>query len=104
MTAAIISGKEISAKVKEDLKQEVVLLAQQGIVPGLTVVIVGDNSASRVYVNHKKKACEQLGIRSEEYALPRKTTQQELIELVERLNGDDAVHGILVQLPLPRTY
>ena len=70
--------------------------------PGLAVVIVGDDPASRVYVNSKKKACEELGMYSEEYALPKETTQEELIALVEKLNKDDKINGILVQLPLPK--
>lgn len=77
-------------------------LKKEGINPGLAVVIVGDDSASRVYVNNKKKACEYCGIYSEEYALPGETTQEELLNLVEKLNNKSDIHGILVQLPLPK--
>lgn len=76
-------------------------LKAKGVNPGLAVVIVGDDPASRVYVNNKKKACEYCGIHSEEYALPAETTEQELLELVQTLNAKDDIHGILVQLPLP---
>ena len=77
-------------------------LKKEGVNTGLAVVIVGDDSASRVYVNNKKKACEYCGIYSEEYALPGETTQEELLELVEKLNNKSDIHGILVQLPLPK--
>lgn len=98
---AIINGKEISKAVKERVKAEVEKLAEEGITPGLAVVIVGDNPASRVYVNNKKKACEEVGFISEEYALPQETTQEELLDLVSRLNKKPDIDGILVQLPLP---
>jgi methylenetetrahydrofolate dehydrogenase (NADP+)/methenyltetrahydrofolate cyclohydrolase len=100
--AKIISGKEVSALVKEQVKLENAKLKEQGIETGLAVVIVGDDPASRVYVNNKKKACETVGFKSFEYALPTETTQQELLELVEVLNNDVNVNGILVQLPLPK--
>ena len=77
-------------------------LKAKGVNPGLAVVIVGDDSASRVYVNNKKKACEYCGILSEEYALPGETTEEELLALVEELNNKETIHGILVQLPLPK--
>ncbi len=96
--AQIIDGKAISAKVKEEVKAEV---ARDGLNVGLAVVIVGDDPASRVYVNNKKKACEFCGIKSFEYALPAETTEKELLELVDTLNADKNVNGILVQLPLP---
>ncbi len=99
--AEIINGKEISAKVKAEVKSEILSLKEKGIQAGLAVVIVGNNPASRVYVNSKKKACEEVGINSYEYALPEETTQDELIKLVEELNADEKVDGILVQLPLP---
>ncbi|MEG0663861.1 MAG: bifunctional methylenetetrahydrofolate dehydrogenase/methenyltetrahydrofolate cyclohydrolase FolD [Clostridia bacterium] len=99
--AQIIDGKLISSQVKERIKEEVQLLKKNGITPGLAVVIVGNNPASRVYVNNKKKACEHLGFYSEEYALPEETTQNELIALVKKLNKDNKINGILVQLPLP---
>jgi len=79
-----------------------VALKEKGIFPGLAVIIVGDDPASRVYVNNKKKACEDLGIYSEEYALPAETTEEELLCLVKKLNNDDSISGILVQLPVPK--
>lgn len=99
--AEIINGKEISAKVKSEVRAETDALKAKGLAVGLAVVIVGYNQASRVYVNNKKKACEEVGFTSWEYALPEETTQAELLELVDKLNKDDSVHGILVQLPLP---
>lgn len=100
--AKLISGKEVSAKVKAEVREETAGLAEKGIKPGLAVVIVGNDPASRVYVNSKKKACEEVGFSSFEYALPEETTQEELLELVEKLNNDDSVDGILCQLPLPK--
>ena len=100
--AQIIDGKAVSAKVKEQVRKEAEVLKQKGIEIGLAVVIVGDNPASRVYVNNKKKACAEVGFTSYEYALPEETTEAELLELVEKLNNDDKVNGILVQLPLPK--
>lgn len=97
--ANIIDGKAVSAAVKEQIKEEI---AREGLEIGLAVVIVGDDPASRVYVNNKKKACEFCGIKSYEYALPEDTTEEELLELIDTLNGDDKVNGILVQLPLPK--
>jgi len=98
----IIDGKKVSQKVKDDLKIKVEELKKQGINPGLAVIIVGNDSASRVYVNNKKKACEYIGIRSEEYALPEETTEEELLKLVKELNEKKDIHGILCQLPLPK--
>lgn len=100
--ATIIDGKAVSAQVRAQAAQEVSKLKEQGIHPGLAVVIVGDDPASRVYVNNKKKACAEIGIHSEEYALPAETTQEELLNLVENLNHKKEVNGILVQLPLPK--
>ena len=102
MSYQILDGKKVSQKVKDSLKEKVAQLKKEGVNPGLAVVIVGDDSASRVYVNNKKKACEYCGIYSEEYALPGETTQEELLELVEKLNNKSDIHGILVQLPLPK--
>ena len=99
--AKILSGKEVSARIKAELKEEADKLKAKGIMPGLAVIIVGDDPASRVYVNNKKKACEELGILSEEYALAADTKEDELLALIDRLNGDDKISGILVQLPLP---
>ncbi|MGI6255207.1 MAG: bifunctional methylenetetrahydrofolate dehydrogenase/methenyltetrahydrofolate cyclohydrolase FolD [Acutalibacter sp.] len=100
--ATRIDGKAVSAKVKEQVAQDVEALKQQGICPGLAVVIVGDDPASRIYVNNKKKACQATGIYSEEYALPATTTQEELLALVETLNQKPEINGILVQSPLPK--
>lgn len=101
--AKIIDGKAVSAQVKEDIAKEVAMLKQQyGISIGLAVVIVGNNPASRIYVNNKKKACEAVGFESFEYALPEETTQEELLTLIDKLNADEKVDGILVQLPLPK--
>lgn len=100
--AKILNGKEVSQRIKDELKSEVAVLKEHGIHPGLAVVIVGDDPASRVYVNSKKKACGELGIYSEEYALPAETTEAELLELVGKLNHKADISGILVQLPLPK--
>lgn len=100
--ASIIEGKQISMDVKMAVKEEVFALHEQGVSVCLAVVIVGNDPASRVYVNSKKKACELVGIESREYALPEETTQEELLKLVDTLNQDAGVNGILVQLPLPK--
>lgn len=100
--AVILDGKAVSAKVKEEVKTEVEALKKQGVSVGLAVIIVGNNPASRTYVNNKKKACEAAGIVSEEYALPEETTQEELLALVRELNQKDSINGILCQLPLPK--
>lgn len=100
--ALIIDGKKVSAEVKEQVRLETLELAKKGIKPGLAVIIVGDDSASRVYVNNKKKACEAVGFLSREYALPATTTQEELLSLVDELNNDKEINGILCQLPLPK--
>ncbi len=96
--AKILDGKTLSAKIKEEIAAEI---AAKNIKAGLAVIIVGDDPASRVYVNNKKKACAVCGIRSEEYALPAETTEDELIELIKKLNEKDDIDGILCQLPLP---
>lgn len=98
----LLDGKKVSARIKSELAEEIEELKAQGIHPGLAVVIVGDDPASRVYVNNKKKTCAQVGIHSEEYALKAETTQEELLELVDTLNKKESIHGILVQLPLPK--
>ncbi len=100
--AKLIDGKHISALVRQDVAKEVEQLKSQGITPGMAVVIVGDDPASRIYVNNKKKACAEVGIYSEEYALPADTTQEALIALVQELNSRSDIHGILVQSPLPK--
>lgn len=97
-----MDGKAVSAQVRESVAQEVDHLKKSGVCPGLAVVIVGEDPASRIYVNNKKKACAAVGMYSEEHALPETTTQQELLALVEQLNGRPDIHGILVQSPLPR--
>lgn len=100
--AIIIDGKKVSAQVKEQVRIETDELVKKGIKPGLAVIIVGDDPASRVYVNNKKKACEKVGFLSKEFALPATTTQDELLALVNELNEDKEINGILCQLPLPK--
>lgn len=100
----IINGKEISAAVKEDVRAEVEILRNKGIECTLAVIIVGDDPASRIYVNNKKKACETCGIRSLEFALSKDTKESELLELIDKLNKDKSVNGILCQLPLPKGF
>lgn len=100
--ATIMDGKALSLKLKEQMKQRIAQLKQQGINPKLVVVLVWDNSASQVYVRNKHKSCGEVGIESEVITMPEQTTQQELLEVVERLNQDETVDGILVQLPLPK--
>ncbi len=102
MAAKLIDGKAISRKVREEVAGQVAGMKARGIVPGLAVVIVGEDSASKVYVRNKKKACEEVGMYSEVHELPAETTQEELLKLVQRLNADEKIHGILVQLPLPK--
>lgn len=102
MSAQIINGKEISAYIKEQAAKKAALLAADGRRPCLAVIIVGEDPASKVYVGNKKKACEACGITSLEYALPEETPESELLALIGKLNADDAVDGILCQLPLPR--
>ena len=97
----IIDGKSVSKKVKEDVKAECEQLKAKGITPGLAVIIVGDDPASQVYVHNKEVACEACGFYSVKYALPAETTQDELNALVDKLNKDDKINGILCQLPLP---
>ena len=101
--AKIIDGKEISAQIRAEISKKVKEYnAKTGNLPGLAVVIVGENPASQVYVRNKKKACEQVGFNSWVYEMPESTTQEELNSLIDKLNEDNAVHGILVQLPLPK--
>ena len=99
--AQLIDGKQISKEIKDELKTEVQKLKSEGKNVCLAVVQVGDDPASTVYVNNKKKACAYIGIESRSYVLPESTSEEELTALVEELNGDDGVNGILVQLPLP---
>lgn len=99
--AEIISGKLVSQAKREELKKRVLQLKNDGVAVGLAVIIVGNNSASRVYVDNKKRGCAEIGVESFEYALPEETTQEELLNLIVKLNNDDKVNGILCQLPLP---
>jgi methylenetetrahydrofolate dehydrogenase (NADP+)/methenyltetrahydrofolate cyclohydrolase len=99
--AKILSGRDIASEIRLGLKNDVEKLKGNGVQPGLAVIIVGDEPASRIYVNNKKKACDEIGIRSFEYALPAETSEEEIIELIKTLNCDKNIHGILVQLPLP---
>ena len=101
MILELIDGKKISAEIKDELKAEVEELKKQGKEACLAVVLVGDDPASAVYVKNKKKACEYIGVKSLSYELPASTSETELLELIDRLNKDDSVNGILVQLPLP---
>lgn len=98
----LMDGKEVSSYVKAQVKLQSDKLKEQGIEPCLAVIIVEGDPASRVYVNNKKKACEVCGIKSLEYALPSDVSEEELLSLIDRLNGDGSVHGILCQLPVPK--
>ncbi len=101
--ANIIDGKAISATIRAEIKEETeVFYAKNGFRPGLAVIIVGEDPASQVYVRNKRRACEEVGFYSEAYELPADTTQEELNALVDKLNADSAIHGILCQLPLPK--
>ncbi len=97
-----IDGKAIAAAVRGEVAAETALLKEKGITPGLAVILVGDDPASRIYVNNKKKACADVGFYSEEITLPATTTEQELLEVVRKLNERQDIHGILCQLPLPK--
>lgn len=101
--AAIIDGKKISAEIKDELKVKVEELKSQNIIPCLAVILVGNDPASTVYVGNKKKACEYIGIDSLSYELPETTSEEELLNLINKLNNDEKVNGILVQLPLPKS-
>ena len=98
----IIDGKLVANEVREEIAVEVAKLKENGIEPALAVVIVGEDPASKVYVSNKKKACEKAGITSVEYALPETTTREELLKLIDKLNNDPKINGILVQMPLPK--
>lgn len=101
--AKIMDGKLVSAKIKEEIRLEIEEIKKNGgQVPGLAVVIVGDDPASKIYVKNKHKDCEEVGMYSEEYALPENTSEKELLELVKKLNAKSDIHGILVQSPLPK--
>ncbi|HEY8463590.1 MAG TPA: bifunctional methylenetetrahydrofolate dehydrogenase/methenyltetrahydrofolate cyclohydrolase FolD [Bacillota bacterium] len=102
MSAKIIDGKAVAARLKASLKPRIAALTAKGRQPGLAVILVGTNPASRVYVNMKRKTCTELGIYSEEYSLAETATEAELVALIQKLNRDDRIHGILLQLPLPQ--
>lgn len=101
MSAIIIDGKALAAEIREKIKEDTARMTSAGIRPGLAVVLVGDDPASKVYVRNKKAACEEAGILSEEYTLPASTSEAELLELIHKLNNKKDIHGILVQAPLP---
>ena len=101
MSAQILDGKALAAEIRSEVKTQVAALAEKGVSTALAVILVGDDSASQVYVRNKIKACADTGIRSLEFRMPAETTQQELLAKIAELNADDSVDGILVQLPLP---
>jgi len=102
MTARIIDGKQIATQMREELKQKVAALKTKGVTPGLAVVLVGEDPASKSYVTAKEKACEEIGIYSSDNRIPATTTQVELLAIIDKFNKDPKIHGILVQLPLPK--
>ncbi len=102
MTAQIIDGKQVAADMRVELKEQVAKLKEKGIVPGLGVILVGEDPASKSYVTAKERACEDIGIYSDNNRLPAETSQEELMALVEKMNKDPKINGILVQLPLPK--
>ncbi|MEA3192061.1 MAG: methylenetetrahydrofolate dehydrogenase / methenyltetrahydrofolate cyclohydrolase [Betaproteobacteria bacterium] len=102
MPARILDGKALAASIRVDLKQKVEALARRGVQPGLAVILAGDDPASKVYVRNKTRACAEVGVRSQQIDYPASVTQAELIARISKLNADPAVHGILIQLPLPK--
>lgn len=102
MTAAVIDGKEIAAAIRGELAAEIQRLKTKGVVPGLGVILVGDDPASRSYVTAKEKACHEIGIFSDDNRLPATTSQKDLMALIQKMNADQRINGILVQLPLPK--
>ena len=102
MTAKIIDGKQVAADIRAELKAVVARLKEQGVVPGLGVILVGDDPASNSYVTAKERTCEELGIYSDDNRLPAETPQAELMQLIDKMNADPKINGILVQLPLPK--
>ena len=102
MSAIRMDGKMVSAKVRGSILDEVTKLKEQGVRPGLAVIIVGEDPASQIYVRNKERACEQCGIYSEKYALPEETTQEQLLGLIEELNRNPKINGILCQMPVPK--
>lgn len=102
MSAIRMDGKALSQKIRGQILAETNLLKEQGIVPGLAVIIVGEDPASQIYVRNKERACEECGFYSEKYALPESTTQEELLALIDKLNHDPKINGILCQMPVPK--
>lgn len=102
MACKIISGPEVSGEIYGELRQRIEKLKSEGTVPGLAVILVGDDPASQVYVRNKGKKCEELGMHSETIVLPKETTEEELLQRIDALNKDSSIHGFLVQLPLPK--
>ena len=98
----ILNGKEVSQKIKDDLKIEVDKLKEKGIFPKLAVIMVGNDEASKVYVKNKSKACDKVGVEFEEFLLDEKTTEKKLFDLIDKLNNDKSVNGILLQSPVPK--
>lgn len=101
MSCQLIDGKAIAASIREQIKQRVAEVKQQGVVPGLAVILIGEDPASKLYVSHKEKACQEVGMKSEIHRLPITTSEEELLQVVDVLNKRSDIHGILVQLPLP---
>ena len=102
MTARLIDGKAIGATIRAEVAEEVQALGRHGLIPGLAVILVGDDPASHVYVRMKGKACEEAGMHSVTHILPEATPEEELLALIDRINADPTLHGLLVQLPLPK--
>jgi len=102
MAAQIIDGKQVAADIRAELQEEVAKLKERGVVPGLGVILVGDDPASVSYVTGKERTCDELGIYSDHNHLPAETPQADLVRVIDRLNHDPQIHGILVQLPLPK--
>ncbi|MDI9371212.1 MAG: bifunctional methylenetetrahydrofolate dehydrogenase/methenyltetrahydrofolate cyclohydrolase FolD [Synergistaceae bacterium] len=102
MTAKILDGRKLASEIRSEIKDRTILLKQRGVTPGLAVILVGEDPASKVYVGQKEKGCLEAGFASFLHRLPESTSQEELLALIERLNNDSNVHGILVQLPLPK--
>ena len=102
MTARIIDGKQVAQDIRAELKEEAAKLKEKGIVPGLGVILVGEDPASKSYVTAKERACEEIGLYSDDNRLPAETSQEKLMALVKKMNDDPKIHGILVQLPLPK--
>ncbi|HVH54533.1 MAG TPA: tetrahydrofolate dehydrogenase/cyclohydrolase catalytic domain-containing protein, partial [Actinomycetota bacterium] len=102
MTASIIDGRAIASQIRSEVAQRVMALVDDGVQPGLAAVLVGEDEASHIYVATKQKACADVGIRSEQVNLPAFVTEGELLAAIRRLNRDPQIHGVIVQLPLPR--